>query len=163
MSLTAAVAKEIGIPTTNLPTSKPRGINVFRPEHYNTTTKTEKMRLIHDSVHIFCHTSIPRINIAHPFFPWHQGLKIHIQETSVSQHGKVWSDLLSGRAESMVDYSLCPKVEEPDLAYGVGETKKFPKLVKWSCVNEQCGQCGISKKLKTEPCPLFSINTATIK
>ena len=64
---------------------------------------------------------------------------------------------LHGTPINMVDATMCAKVAHPPLAWGVGSSKKVPKLNQWKCAGETCDICGV-KNLRLGECKDLSEN-----
>jgi hypothetical protein len=58
--------------------------------------------------------------------------------------------------EDIIEATCCPSVAHPNLTYGYGSSTRIPKLLKWSCVDDSCTECGIEKNLKISDCPILS-------
>ena len=58
-----------------------------------------------------------------------------------------WQNHLGGRYHDLIEATCCPKQPQPSLTYNVGSSTKIPCLLNWNCVNNNCSDCGIEKKL----------------
>ena len=61
-------------------------------------------------------------------------IKKKLDECQCDQHRNMnkshtWQNMLCGRVDDFVESSCCPKVSHPLLTYGVGSSKRIPKIL----------------------------------
>ena len=77
-------------------------------------------------------------------------------------HAQQLQNCLSQRFEDLVESTCCNRTSHLALKYNVGSTRKIPRLLQWNCINGECADCGIEKKLKLSKCDKFKNNNVKI-
>jgi len=89
-----------------------------------------------------------------------QEIRNLLKQCTCTQHLKPkqdqWQNYLNGYAEDFIEATCCAKLAQPSLNHGAGSMVKTPKLLQWDCINSNCDECGVTKKLDILKCPILS-------